>query len=51
VVTPRTRLEQVFAAAQAKLAKEAGESLDGWAAAHRARIDDALAGGQAGVQL
>ena len=28
--------------AQAKLAKEAGESLDAWEAAHRARIDTIL---------
>jgi phosphoglycolate phosphatase-like HAD superfamily hydrolase len=29
--------------AQAKLASEAGESLDDWEAAHRARIDAILA--------
>ena len=38
VVTPSSRLKQVLLAAQAKLAKEASESLDDWEEAHRARI-------------
>ena len=42
VVTPRDRGEQVLREAQAKLAKEAGETLDEWEAAHRARIDALL---------
>jgi regulator of RNase E activity RraA len=42
VVTPRARQEQVLTAARTKLAKEAGESLDAWEAAHRARIDTIL---------
>ncbi|MES4909343.1 MULTISPECIES: RraA family protein [unclassified Streptomyces] len=42
VVTPRARQEEVLLAAQAKLAKEADESLDAWEAAHRARIDKVL---------
>jgi 4-hydroxy-4-methyl-2-oxoglutarate aldolase len=42
VVTPRDRGEQVLRDAQAKLAKEAGETLDQWEAAHRARIDALL---------
>ncbi|GAA3257938.1 RraA family protein [Nonomuraea helvata] len=43
VVTPRARRDEVLAAARAKLAKEAGESLDAWEEAHRARIDKILA--------
>ncbi|MEV0489053.1 RraA family protein [Streptomyces atratus] len=43
VVTPHARQEQVLRAAQAKLAKEADESLDAWEAAHRSRIDKILA--------
>ncbi|MCM2417433.1 RraA family protein [Streptomyces sp. RKAG293] len=43
VVTPGARQEQVLADARTKLAKEAGESLDAWEAAHRARIDAILA--------
>ncbi|GHD02155.1 4-carboxy-4-hydroxy-2-oxoadipate aldolase [Streptomyces violarus] len=42
VVTPAARREEILAAAQAKLAKEAEESLDAWEANHRARIDKAL---------
>ncbi|MFF1964798.1 RraA family protein [Streptomyces sp. NPDC058232] len=47
VVTPRARREQVLLDARAKLAKEAGESLDAWEEAHRARIDKIL--GENGV--
>jgi regulator of RNase E activity RraA len=42
VVTPGARQQQVLLDAQAKLANEADESLDDWAAAHRARIDRIL---------
>jgi regulator of RNase E activity RraA len=42
VVTPGDRREEVLAAAQAKLAKEADETLDAWQEAHRARIDEIL---------
>ncbi|MER6144889.1 RraA family protein [Streptomyces sparsogenes] len=42
VVTPRARREEVLRAAEAKLAKEAGETLDAWEEAHRARIDKIL---------
>jgi regulator of RNase E activity RraA len=42
VVTPAARREEILAAARAKLAKEAEESLDAWEANHRARIDKAL---------
>lgn len=42
VVTPRARREQVLLDAWAKLAKEAGESLEAWEEAHRARIDKIL---------
>jgi len=42
VVVPSARQDQVLQAAQAKLAKEAGETLDAWEAAHRARIDAIL---------
>jgi regulator of RNase E activity RraA len=45
VVTPHARREQVLRDAQARLAREAAESLDDWAAAHRARIDKLLADG------
>ena len=45
VVTPQARREQVLRDAQARLAREAAESLDDWAAAHRARIDKLLADG------
>lgn len=43
VVAPRGEQEQVLHGAQAKLATEAGESLDDWERAHRARIDEILA--------
>ncbi|MEU1789049.1 RraA family protein [Streptomyces sparsogenes] len=42
VVTPHARREEVLRAAEAKLAKEAGETLDAWEEAHRARIDKIL---------
>ncbi|MFE6195233.1 RraA family protein [Streptomyces sp. NPDC057838] len=42
VVTPAARRDEILAAARAKLAGEAGESLDAWEANHRARIDKAL---------
>jgi 4-hydroxy-4-methyl-2-oxoglutarate aldolase len=42
VVTPRDRRDQVLRDAQARLAKEAAETLDEWEAAHRARIDALL---------
>ncbi|MET9479323.1 RraA family protein [Streptomyces sp. NPDC006638] len=43
VVVPHARQERVLLDARAALAKEAGESLDMWEAAHRARIDRILA--------
>ncbi|WP_031075375.1 RraA family protein [Streptomyces sp. NRRL WC-3742] len=43
VVVPAARRAEVLAAARAKLAKEAAETLDDWEAAHRARIDRNLA--------
>ncbi|MFD6167809.1 RraA family protein [Streptomyces coeruleorubidus] len=42
VVTPAARREEILAAARAKLAKEAEESLDAWEASHRARVEKAL---------
>jgi regulator of RNase E activity RraA len=42
VVVPASRRGQVLADARAKLATEAGESLDVWEEAHRSRIDAAL---------
>jgi 4-hydroxy-4-methyl-2-oxoglutarate aldolase len=42
VVTPRDRRDQVLRDAQARLAKEAAETLEEWEAAHRARIDALL---------
>lgn len=42
VVTPAARQEEVLRAARAKLAKEAGESLDAWEEQHRSRIEQAL---------
>ena len=42
VVVPSARQDQVLQAAQAKLAKESGESLDAWEDNHRARIDAIL---------
>ncbi|MFD8233646.1 RraA family protein [Streptomyces sp. NPDC059696] len=43
VVVPAARREDVLAAARAKLAKEADETLDAWESAHRTRIDRILA--------
>jgi 4-hydroxy-4-methyl-2-oxoglutarate aldolase len=43
VVTPSARQDEVLLDAQKKCAKEAGESLDAWEQAHRARIDKILA--------
>ncbi len=43
VVVPADRHEQVLRDAQAKLAKEAAESLDDWERAHRERIEKILA--------
>lgn len=45
VVVPAARREQILRDAQARLAREAAETLDDWAAAHRARIDQILADG------
>ena len=42
-VAPRDRLGQVLRDARAKMATEAAESLDDWAAAHRATVDKLLA--------
>ncbi|GGY95755.1 hypothetical protein GCM10010365_13310 [Streptomyces poonensis] len=42
VVVPGARRKEVLDAARAKLAKEAGESLDAWEEQHRARIDQLL---------
>ncbi|MBT2448682.1 RraA family protein [Streptomyces sp. ISL-43] len=42
VVTPAARQEEILLTAQAKLAKEAGESLDDWEEQHRSRIEKAL---------
>ena len=42
VVVPADRQEQVLADAQKKLAAEAGETLDEWEQAHRAKIDQIL---------
>ena len=42
VVVPRDRREQVLRDAQAKLAKEAAQSLDDWEAEHHARVTKAL---------
>lgn len=42
VVVPAARQEEVFQAAQAKLAKEAAQTLDEWEADHRARVKAAL---------
>lgn len=43
VVTPRERADEVLAAARAKAAKEAAETLDAWEEDHRRRIDKILA--------
>jgi 4-hydroxy-4-methyl-2-oxoglutarate aldolase len=45
VVTPHARRDQVLADAQARLAREASQSLDDWESEHRARIDKLLADG------
>ncbi|MEU0947756.1 RraA family protein [Streptomyces canus] len=45
VAVPAARRADVLAAARAKLAKEAAETLDDWEAEHRARIDEILAQG------
>lgn len=42
VVTPHADREQVLRDARARLAKEAGESLEAWEASHRARIHKIL---------
>ncbi|MFF3907151.1 RraA family protein [Streptomyces sp. NPDC001848] len=42
VVVPAARADEVLAAARAKLAKEAAETLDAWEEAHRARVDAIL---------
>ena len=42
VVVPSARRDQVLSDSRARLAKEAGESLDDWEQAHRARIDGIL---------
>ncbi|MFE3327920.1 RraA family protein [Streptomyces sp. NPDC059176] len=43
VVVPAARQEEVLRTAEAKLAKEADETLDAWEEAHRTRIDKILA--------
>jgi 4-hydroxy-4-methyl-2-oxoglutarate aldolase len=43
VVVPRARQQEVLGQARAKLAKEAGETLDDWERAHSARIGRILA--------
>ncbi|SRR5581483_7845634 len=42
VVVPRGRAEEVLRAAEARAARDAGESLEAWARAHRARIERTL---------
>jgi 4-hydroxy-4-methyl-2-oxoglutarate aldolase len=42
VVVPIARREQVLSDAQAKVAQEAGQSLEAWETAHRSRIDSIL---------
>jgi regulator of RNase E activity RraA len=42
VVVPVARREAVLAAARARVAKEAAETLDEWEVAHRARIEATL---------
>jgi 4-hydroxy-4-methyl-2-oxoglutarate aldolase len=42
VVVPGDRLDAVLAAAQARAARDAAETLDQWEAAHRARIEEIL---------
>ena len=43
VVVPASRAAQVLADARASLAREAAETLDEWAQAHSARVDEILA--------
>ncbi|WP_042378213.1 RraA family protein [Streptacidiphilus melanogenes] len=43
VVTPGARVAETLAAARAKVAKEAAQTLDDWQADHRARVDALLA--------
>ncbi|WP_329228975.1 RraA family protein [Streptomyces canus] len=43
VAVPAARRSDVLAAARARLSEEAGETLDAWEAAHRARVDEILA--------
>lgn len=43
VVVPAARQEEVLRTAEAKLAKEADQTLDAWEEAHRTRIDKILA--------
>jgi len=45
VVVPAADAERVLAAAQAKIAKEDGETLDEWEAAHDAKINEILRAG------
>ncbi|MER6207822.1 RraA family protein [Streptomyces sp. NPDC001642] len=45
VVVPGARRAEVLAGARERLTKEAGESLDAWEAAHRARVDELLRAG------
>jgi regulator of RNase E activity RraA len=42
VVLPRARAAEILRTAEAKAARDAAETLEGWAAAHRRRIDEAL---------
>jgi regulator of RNase E activity RraA len=42
VTVPAARAEEITAAARAKLAKEAAETLDDWETSHRSRIDKIL---------
>lgn len=42
VVVPAGRADRVLEAAQARAAKDAAETLDGWERAHRARVDEIL---------
>jgi regulator of RNase E activity RraA len=42
VVVPRARRDETLRSAQAKVAKEAAESLDAWQEAHRTKIDEIL---------
>lgn len=42
VTVPAARAARILAAARARLAKEAAQTLDDWETAHRARIDAIL---------